>query len=95
MGGTHNLKAPIYRVGLDMMKPTPRQLEILSLVREGHNNRQIGLILRIRESTVKNHIRSAMIRLKASDRTSAVIIAIRHGYLGLYGVKGRSSNEPD
>lgn len=93
MEGNHNLKSPIYRTGVDVIKPTPRQLEILALVREGHNNKQIGLILRIKESTVKNQVRDAIIRLKASDRTSAVIIAIRRGYLGLYGAKGSSKGK--
>ena len=67
------------------LKPTPRQLEMLALIREGHNNKQIGFILNISEQTVKNHVREAVIRLGASDRTSAVINAIRRGYLGLYG----------
>ena len=58
-----------------------RQVEILRLVREGHTNKLIGYILDIKENTVKSHIRRAAERLDARDRTSAVIKAIRQGYM--------------
>lgn len=76
MGGHHEYKLP--RSGL-----TLRQLEILSLVREGHSNWQIGQELGIKESTVKNLMRETAIRLDASDRTHCVIKAIRQGLLSL------------
>lgn len=65
-------------------EPTQRQLEILSLVKEGYANKQIGIVFGISESTVKNHVRRVMERLGATDRTSAVIQAIRQGFLSLY-----------
>jgi DNA-binding NarL/FixJ family response regulator len=67
------------------LKPTLRQLEILALAREGYSNRRIGQTLHIAEVTVKNYMSEAIIRLGASNRASAVINAIRQGYLGLYG----------
>ena len=91
--GSHNFEAPKYKIGSEIVKPTPRQLEILALVREGHTNRRIGLILRTSEQTVKNHIYEARARLRATDRTSAVITAIRKGYLGLYGRNGQLSHK--
>ena len=86
--GSHNFKAAKYKIGSEIVKPTLRELEILTLVREGYNNREIGSILHLKENTVKNHVREATMRLRATDRTSAVIKAIRQGYLGLYGKKG-------
>lgn len=62
-------------------EPTQRQLEILSLVREGYANKQIGVIFDMPTNTIKSHLARVMERLGAVDRTSAVIIAIRQGYL--------------
>jgi len=64
-------------------EPTQRQLEILSLVKEGYANKQIGIIFDMPENTIKAHLRIVMERLGAVDRTSAVIMAIRQGYLPL------------
>lgn len=64
-------------------KPTKRQLEILSLVKEGYANKQIGFLLGITEYTVKIHLSVVFNRLDAQDRTLAVINAIRRGYLSI------------
>lgn len=53
----------------------PRKLEILNLIAKGHSNREIAESLRISERTVKNHISSIMRKLKAQNRTHAVIMA--------------------
>ena len=53
----------------------PRELEILNLVAKGHSNREIAGSLHISERTVKNHVTSIMRKLKAQNRTHAVIVA--------------------
>ena len=53
----------------------PRELEILNLVARGHSNREIAERLHISERTVKNHVTSIMRKLKAQNRTHAVIMA--------------------
>jgi DNA-binding NarL/FixJ family response regulator len=60
---------------------TPRELEVLRGVSRGKANKIIADDLCISEHTVKNHIKSILSKLDASDRTDAVVIAIRRGYL--------------
>jgi DNA-binding NarL/FixJ family response regulator len=60
---------------------TPRELEILHGVSKGKANKIIADDLNISEHTVKNHIKSILSKLDANDRTDAVVIAIRRGYI--------------
>ena len=53
------------------------------MVAEGCSNRVIGLRLGISEQTVKNHLAKVLQRLRAPDRTAAVVIALRNGWLQL------------
>ncbi len=62
---------------------TDRELQVLNLVAEGYSNKGIASHLRICERTVKNHLTSIMTRLRASDRTHAVVTAIRLGWLAI------------
>ena len=58
---------------------TPRELEVLSLMTEGFRNRDIAIRLSIAEETVKVHVKSILGKLDASDRTQAIITALRRG----------------
>ena len=60
---------------------TPRELEVLELIRAGHRNKEIAFQLSISETTVNFHVRNLMNKLRASDRAHAVSIAIRRGFL--------------
>ena len=60
---------------------TPRETEVLALLRKGASNAQIGRALAISELTVKSHIRSMMEKLQASDRTGVVGRAFDLGLL--------------
>lgn len=62
---------------------TPRELEVLRLVRDGHRNKQIADRLCIAETTVNFHIKNLIDKLQANDRTHAVTIAVRRGLLPL------------
>ena len=53
---------------------TPRQLEVLQLLRKGKSNKFIAYELGTRECTIKTHVREIMIKLKATNRTHAVFI---------------------
>lgn len=61
--------------------PTPCQLRILGLVARGETNQEIAAALGVAESTVKNQLRGAYLRLGAWNRTSAVVAAMRSGDL--------------
>lgn len=57
---------------------TPREAEVLKLVRLGLANKQIGRRLGISERTVKAHLTSAFQRIGVSDRTQAALWAERN-----------------
>ena len=54
---------------------TPREKEVLCLISNGANNREIAQQLFISERTVKNHVTSILTRLNLRDRTQAAIFA--------------------
>ncbi len=60
---------------------TPREMEILDHIARGYINKQIADKLSISEQTVKNHMSSILRKLDASDRTQAVVLAMRHGWI--------------
>jgi len=61
---------------------TPRETEVLSLVREGLANKQIARRLGISERTVKAHLTSTFQRIGVVDRTQAALWAERNGVGG-------------
>ena len=68
----------------DLFAPlTQRESEILNLVARGLTNKQIGYLLGISEQTVKNHLTSLLRKIGASDRTQAVVYALKHGWIRL------------
>jgi len=58
---------------------TPREREVLLSMAQGHSNQEIGNSLFISEGTVKAHANSIYSKLSVSDRTQAVVVAIRRG----------------
>ena len=62
---------------------TGREREVLSLVAEGFSNKLVAAELGIGERTVKNHLTSIMTKLRAADRTHAVVTAVRLGWLAI------------
>ena len=60
-----------------------REIEVLRRVAAGKANKVIAAELGIAEATVKTHMKSILPKLDASDRTHAVMIALRRGILDL------------
>lgn len=58
-----------------------RELEILRRVADGNSNKLIAAQLAISEATVKGHMKSILSKLGANDRTHAVTIAMKRGFL--------------
>jgi DNA-binding NarL/FixJ family response regulator len=56
---------------------TARQQDVLVRLRQGESNKLIGRQLKLRESTVKVHIRHIMRKLGATNRTQAALCATR------------------
>ena len=70
---TSRTRAPSVVVDL-----TPREAEVLGLVRQGLANKQIARRLGITERTVKAHLTSTFQRIGVSDRTQAALWAERN-----------------
>jgi DNA-binding NarL/FixJ family response regulator len=62
---------------------TQREVEVLKRVAAGKPNKLIAAELDISEGTVKTHMKSILPKLDASDRTHAVMIALKRGILDL------------
>lgn len=60
---------------------SPREIEVLSTIADGNSNKIVADKLRITEDTVKGHVRRILSKLRANDRTHAVLIALRRGIL--------------
>lgn len=60
---------------------TTREIQVLRLVAGGHSNKLTAARLSVSEDTVKNHMSSILTKLSANDRTHAVTIAMRRGFL--------------
>lgn len=60
---------------------SPRELEVLHYVAAGNANRLIAEQLGVSEETVKAHMKSIMSKLHANDRTHAVTIALKRGFI--------------
>lgn len=60
-------------------KLSTREQEVLQSIATGKSNKAIGSSLNISESTVKFHINSLLDKLGVSDRTQALISALKRG----------------
>lgn len=58
-----------------------REIEILRDIAEGKSSKQIALRSNISPETVKTHTRNILAKLGARDRTHAVMIAVRRGFI--------------
>ncbi len=58
---------------------TPRELQVIKLIAEGHNNRQIAKALTISEKTVERHRANMLEKLGMRDRVELTRYAIRRG----------------
>jgi DNA-binding NarL/FixJ family response regulator len=60
---------------------TDREVEVLRRVATGHSNKIIAAQLIVSEATVKGHMKSILSKLGANDRTHAVTIAMKRGFI--------------
>jgi DNA-binding NarL/FixJ family response regulator len=60
---------------------TVREIDILTRVASGNSNKVIASQLDISEATVKYHLKSILSKLGANDRTHAVTIALKRGFI--------------
>ena len=60
---------------------TDREVDVLRCVAEGNSNRRIANKLSVSEDTVKTRMKNIMCKLAATDRTHAVVIALKRGII--------------
>jgi DNA-binding NarL/FixJ family response regulator len=60
---------------------TAREIEVLELVARGMRNKEIGASLHISAQTAEGHLKSILSKLNVHDRTEAVTVAVRRGFL--------------
>jgi DNA-binding NarL/FixJ family response regulator len=58
-----------------------REIEVLRRVAMGNSNKIIAEQLTVSEATVKGHMKSILSKLGANDRTHAVTIAMKRGFI--------------
>ncbi|MET1177580.1 response regulator transcription factor [Peribacillus simplex] len=90
---THNLVKEYCRLAADrdsvhaveIRRPlhllTRRECEVLQLLADGKSNRAGGETLNISEKTVKNHVSNILQKMEVNDRTQAVVLAIKNGWV--------------
>lgn len=61
----------------DVNELTTREREVLALMIEGLTNQQIAEVLGVAPSTIKSHVQNIILKLGASDRTQAAVMAVR------------------
>ena len=60
---------------------TRREKQIIRLVARGLSNKSVAQMLVISDSTVEFHLRRIYRKWGVHNRTSAVVVAIRHGVI--------------
>ncbi len=60
---------------------TARELAVLEHVARGMTNREVGVALKMREETVKAHLKHVFAKLEVSDRTEAALTAVQRGLI--------------
>ncbi len=71
----HSSQEPENLIGGDL---TEREREVLTLMVEGLNNKQISERLYVSQSTAKSHVSNVLTKLNVNSRTEAVSIALRN-----------------
>lgn len=79
------MRVPLAASSVGSLGLTPRQLDVLRLLGQGHSNKEIARVLQLAEGTVKLHISAILRALGVDNRTRAVVAAAR--LLGLAGQK--------
>jgi len=65
----------------DLELLTPRELEVLKLIAEGHSSKEIATTLVLRIKTVESHRANILSKLGMRDRVDLTRYAIRRGLI--------------
>ena len=62
---------------------TPKEIDVLRLIAAGNANKEIAARLSVTEETVKSRVKNILDKLGANDRTHAVTIGLKRGFIDL------------
>jgi DNA-binding NarL/FixJ family response regulator len=62
---------------------TPKEIDVLRLIAAGNANKEIAAQLSVTEDTVKSRVKNILDKLGANDRTHAVTIGLKRGFIEL------------
>ena len=62
---------------------TPKEIDVLRLIAAGNANKEIAAQLSVTEETVKSRVKNILDKLGANDRTHAVTIGLKRGFIDL------------
>ena len=63
----------------DEVSFTDRERDVLRLVAEGYDNKEIAAKLYLAEGTVRNQVSRLLDKLALKDRTQLAVYAVKHG----------------
>lgn len=72
---------PLRAAAVAPSRLSKREVTVLQLVAMGRSNKEIAVELGISHKTVRNHMSAVFIKSGASNRTEAVLYALRSGFL--------------
>ena len=83
-GGGHLFPAAVAAKLVGRGAPlSTRELSVLELLARGLSNKEIQSALSIPEGTLKNHLKRVFDKLDVTDRTQAVLVALKRGLVRL------------
>jgi DNA-binding NarL/FixJ family response regulator len=62
---------------------SPREIQILEVIAQGHSNKEVANELCISNHTLKNHLNNIFKKLNVEDRTQALMLGVRNGWIRL------------
>jgi DNA-binding NarL/FixJ family response regulator len=62
---------------------TQKEIEVLRLIAAGTANKEIAAQLSVTEETIKSRVKNILDKLGANDRTHAVTIGLKRGFIEL------------
>ncbi|HYX51421.1 MAG TPA: response regulator transcription factor [Ktedonobacteraceae bacterium] len=74
-------KSPQVEQEVNSIQLSPQQIVILRMVAQGLSSREIATQLYLSENTVKGYVQEILHRLSVKNRTEAVMVAVKQGWL--------------
>ncbi len=72
-----NFKPKDTTLNVELNQLSPRELEVLKLIGQGKNNREIAQSLHLSIGTIKNYVTQILSKLAKRDRVAAALLAQR------------------